>query len=203
MGTHFCFFDNWKLEFRSSLLQKLPVEMDFGKKKGKTGTRGAQQIARENVETITFYRNMILGANGIYFLGMTILGAQYFTLDIVMFLLCLALYVGAFQFLFRLGSPKTTEPDGKGQLLDPGLDLNMESGMAEHVKDLVILTCISQISSLANNYLWLILLFAPARLAWMAWTSIISPWLFAPPPETDEMDEKKQKKLDRKMRRAR
>merc|ERR1712029_572066 len=92
-------------EFRSSLLQKLPVEMDFGKKKGKTGTRGAQQIARENVETITFYRNMILGANGIYFLGVTILGAQYFTLDIVMFLLCLALYVGAFQFLFRLGSP--------------------------------------------------------------------------------------------------
>ena len=41
----------------------------FAKKKGKEGTRGAKQIAHENVETITFYRNMILGANGIYFTG--------------------------------------------------------------------------------------------------------------------------------------
>ena len=164
---------------------------------------GAQQIARENVETITFYRNMIMGANGIYFLCMTLLGAQYHTLEIGMFLICLLLYVGGFQFLFRLGTPKTSEPEGKGQLLDPGLDLNMESGMAEHVKDLIILTCISQMSSLLSNYFWFILLFAPARLAWMAWKSIISPWLFPPAPEENELDEKKQKKLERKMRRAR
>lgn len=37
----------------------------------------------------------------------------------------------------------------------------------------------------------------------MAWRNIISPWLFAPAPEDDEMDAKKQKKLERKMRRAR
>jgi hypothetical protein len=35
----------------------------------------------------------------------------------------------------------------------------------------------------------------------MLWRSVISPWLFAPPPE-NAVDEKKQKKLDRKMRRA-
>ena len=34
----------------------------------------------------------------------------------------------------RLGKPTTSEPDGKGTLLDPGLDLNMKEGMAEHVK---------------------------------------------------------------------
>ena len=164
---------------------------------------GAQQIAKENVETITFYRNMILGANGIYFLAMTILGASYQSTEIAMFLLVLLIYVGSFQFLFRLGTPKTSEPDGKGQLLDPGLDLNMESGMAEHVKDAIILTAIAQILSLLSNYLWLILAFAPIRLFWMAWKSFISPWLFAPAPEEEEIDEKKQRKLDRKMRRAR
>lgn len=146
---------------------------------------------------------MILGANGIYFLVMTLLGATYQSTEIAMFLVCLVIYIGSFQFLFRLGTPKTSEPDGKGQLLDPGLDLNMESGMAEHVKDAIILTALAQILSLFSNYLWAMLLFAPARLFWMAWKSVISPWLFAPPPEEDEIDEKKQRKMERKMRRAR
>ena len=146
---------------------------------------------------------MILGANGIYFLMMTILGATYQTTEISMFFVVLAIYVGSFQFLFRLGSPKTSEPDGKGQLLDPGLDLNMESGMAEHVKDAIILTAFAQVASLITNYFWLLLFFAPIRLFWMAWKSVISPWLFAPPPEEDEMDEKKQRKMERKMKRAR
>ena len=33
---------------------------EFAKKKGKELTRGAKQIAKENSETINFYRNMIL-----------------------------------------------------------------------------------------------------------------------------------------------
>jgi hypothetical protein len=36
----------------------------------------------------------------------------------------------------------------------------------------------------------------------MAWTNFISPWLFAPAPE-EEVDEKKQKKMERKMKRGR
>jgi len=35
----------------------------------------------------------------------------------------------------------------------------------------------------------------------MLWGSVIAPWLFAPAPE-ESVDEKKQKKLDRKLRRA-
>ena len=42
------------------------------KKKGKEGTKGAKQIAKENTETLVFYRNMILGANGIYFTAMSV-----------------------------------------------------------------------------------------------------------------------------------
>ena len=48
-------------------------------------TRGAKQIAKENMETVAFYRNMILGANGIYFTVMT--GACYHATEIICFLL--------------------------------------------------------------------------------------------------------------------
>ena len=150
--------------------------MEFGKKKvGKVGTRGAQQIAKENVETITFYKIMILEANGIYFLIMTILGATYQSTEISMLLLVLLVYVGCFQFLSRCGTPKTSKPYGKGQLIDPGLDLNIKNGLVEHVKDAIILTAVAQSLSLLSNYGWLLLSFAPLRILWMAWKSIIAP----------------------------
>jgi hypothetical protein len=65
----------------------------FAKKKGKEGTRGAAQIARENAETLTFYRNMILGANGIYFTVMTLLGRNYFAFEISMFVVSAVIYI--------------------------------------------------------------------------------------------------------------
>ena len=45
---------------------------EFMKKKGIEGTRGAKQIAKENSETILFYRNLVIGATAIYFTGMTL-----------------------------------------------------------------------------------------------------------------------------------
>lgn len=175
----------------------------FAKKKGKEGTRGGKQIAHENVETITFYRNMILGANGIYFTGMTLLGANYFTVEIACFLLCALIYIGGYQFMSRLGSPTYSSSDMKdSNLLDSGLDLNMENGMAEHVKDLIILTAAVQVVALLSNYFWYLLLLVPLRGGQMLWSNVISPWIFAPPPE-ENIDEKKQKKLERKMKRGR
>ena len=44
----------------------------FAKKKGKAATRGSAQIVRENVETLAFYRNMIMGANGLFFVTMIV-----------------------------------------------------------------------------------------------------------------------------------
>ena len=151
--------------------------MEFGKKKvGKVGTRGAQQIAKENVETITLYRNMILGANGIYFLIMTILGATYQSTEISMLLLALLIYVGCFQFLFRCGTPKTSKPNGKGQLIDPGLDLNMNV-MARHVKQAIILTAIPQLLLVSSNYFWLAPFIALLKVLWIVWKYIIAPKL--------------------------
>ena len=89
-----------------------------------------------------------------------------------------------------------------GALLDGGLDLNMKDGFAEHLKDLIILTTSVQLLSLMSNYFWFIWLFAPGRAGFLLWSGFIAPWLFAPPPEVDEVrEEKKQKKLDRRMKR--
>ena len=42
------------------------------------------------------------------------------------------------------------------------------------------------------------LLQAPARAFYLLWVNFLGPWFFAPPPEVDE---KKQKKMERKMKR--
>ena len=102
----------------------------FAKKKGKEGTRGSGQILKENTETLTFYRNMILGANGLYFTTMTLFGRNYFTFDICMFIVSSLIYICCFQMMRFMG--KSTV-DGSGAP-SPGLDLNMEGGMAEHLK---------------------------------------------------------------------
>lgn len=71
-----------------------------------------------------------------------------------------------------------------------------------HVKDIIILTSGSQLLSLFSNYFWLFLLLAPARAIHMLWGSVIQPWL-AQKNEEPQMDEKKQKKMERKMKRMR
>lgn len=173
---------------------------EFAKKKGKVGTRGAKQIAKENSETIHFYRNLILGANGVYFSGMMLLGAEYHAVELAMFAICALIYIGGYQAFSRFGAPTLSE---KGEVLDSGLDLNMKEGLSEHVKDLLLLTVFCQMFSLVSNYVWLFLLAAPTYALWKAWSQIIAPWIFAPPDEDPSIDEKKQKKLDRKARRMR
>jgi len=170
----------------------------FAKKKGKEGTRGSGQIVRENAETLAFYRNMIMGANGLYFLTMTLLGRNYFTFDISMFVISAILYIGCFQMMRYMGKPLISESGATS----PGMDLNIEGGMAEHLKDMIILTAGSQALSLLSGWLWLLLLLAPARAALMLWTNIIAPWIFQPAEESEEINEKKQRKLERKMKRS-
>ncbi|PSN35989.1 hypothetical protein C0J52_14384 [Blattella germanica] len=42
---------------------------------------------------------------------------------------------------------------------------------------------------------------APARGFWLLWVSILSPWFFQQAPPAQEVDEKKQRKLERRMKR--
>jgi len=164
--------------------------------KGKQGTKGAKQIVEENVATLSFYRNMAVISNA---LSLVILVFYNSTISILLYLFSCAIYIGAYQFMAYMSNPKYTET---GQLIDSGVDLNMEGGIAEHVKDIIILTAGCQIlSSVISNYFWYLWLFAPARGGWIVWKNILGPYFFQQAPLEPEMDEKKQKKMERKMKR--
>lgn len=167
--------------------------------KGKQGTKGQKQIVEENAETLKFYLRMALAANAVYYaLALTVLIDCFTWLNIFMLLISSATYVACYQFMAYISVPKYTE---SGQLIDAGVDLNMEGGLSEHVKDLIILTTGVQTLSLLSNYFWLLWLLAPGRAVHLAWSNILSPYFFQEAPK-QEIDEKKQRKLERKMRRG-
>lgn len=71
-----------------------------------------------------------------------------------------------------------------------------------HVKDIIILTAGCQLlSSIISTYFWWLWLLAPFRGIWIVWKNILAPYIFQPAPVSTEADEKKQKKMERKMRR--
>lgn len=172
------------------------------KKPGKQGTKGTKQIVEENKFTLQFYLKMIVGGSGAYFGLQLILGVLFgggsfgwgtFTLAI----LSVAAQVGAFKFMQMMARPNIAE---SGQIIDSGSDLCMEGGIGEHVKDIIILCVATQVLSLVWSWFWLALLLAPARAFHLAWGSVIRPWLQSK-NEKPEVDEKKQKKMERKMKR--
>lgn len=76
--------------------------------------------------------------------------------------------------------------------------------MHRNVKDLIILTSGTMLLALISNYFWYLLLLAPLRALWMLWGSVIKPWLDQKnSQEEPEINEKKQRKMERKMRRMR
>ncbi|CAD6244914.1 GSCOCG00013529001-RA-CDS [Cotesia congregata] len=164
-------------------------------KSTKTATKGAKQIAEENVSTLNFYRNMAFGAT-VFYLTIMMVFFQFTTLSITLTIFSGLIYVASYQFMSFMAKPKYSQ----NQLTDPGSDLNLKGGIAEHVIDLIILTAGCQILSLISDYFWLLWLLAPIRAFYLAWTLILAPWFFAAPQE-QEVDEKKQRKMERKMAR--
>jgi SRP-independent targeting protein 2/TMEM208 len=55
----------------------------FQPQKGKQGTKGQKQIYEENIATLSFYRNIALGATGSYALVTVIFFDIFTTLNIV------------------------------------------------------------------------------------------------------------------------
>lgn len=167
--------------------------------KGKAPTKGAKQILMENTATVNFYRNMALGATALY--GAVTLTLYYdnFTVGIIFLnILILAVYTGCYQIMKYISRPTYSD---NSQLVDPGLDLNMEGGMGEHVKDIVILSAITHVLAIISDYFWFLLLLLPIRAFWLLWTNVLGPWFFQEAPQDTEQDEKKRKKMERKMKR--
>ncbi|XP_038596530.1 transmembrane protein 208 isoform X2 [Tachyglossus aculeatus] len=86
-----------------------------------------------------------------------------------------------------------------GALTDSGIDLNMEQGMAEHLKDVILLTAIVQVLSCFSLYFWYFWLLAPGRALYLLWVNILGPWLMSDSaPTAPEPNEKKQRRQERR-----
>ncbi|XP_033263608.1 transmembrane protein 208 isoform X4 [Orcinus orca] len=97
--------------------------------KGKVGTRGKKQIFEENKETLKFYLRIILGANAIYCLVTLVFfysSASFWAWMALGF--SLAVYGASYHSMSSMARAAFSED---GALMDGGMDLNMEQGMAE------------------------------------------------------------------------
>ena len=79
-----------------------------------------------------------------------------------------------------------------------GLDINQSKGSGEDFKDIIFVTLGCQTLSLISVYFWWLWMLVPIVAFYKLWVGVIAPWIFAAPPEVDE---KKQKKMERKMKR--
>ncbi|XP_063169276.1 transmembrane protein 208 isoform X1 [Candoia aspera] len=165
--------------------------------KGKVGTKGKKQIFEENKDTLKFYLRIILGANAIY--GIVNLGIFYVTATIwtwIAFVFSLMVYGASYHSMRSMAKPTFAEG---GSLTDGGIDLNMEQGMAEHLKDVILLTAIVQVLSCFSLYVWYFWLLAPGRALYLLWVNILGPWLTAESPAANqEPNEKKQRRQERR-----
>ncbi|CAH8638005.1 unnamed protein product [Dicrocoelium dendriticum] len=69
-----------------------------------------------------------------------------------------------------------------------------------HAKDIIIMCCGVSLFSLLHRFFWFLLLLIPCRFLHLLWVHILSPWIFDP-NQGPQVNEKKQQKLERKMRR--
>lgn len=174
------------------------------KKPGKQGTKGSKQIVEENKGTLKFYLQMIVGSSVAYFvlrlLAAFVFSSQITTTQMFLVLLCIGAQIGSFKFLQMMARPKLSD---SGAILDSGTDLCMEGGIAEHVKDIIILCVAVELLSFISSYFWFALLLIPARAFHLAWGTVIKPWLSSKNEGEQEgpIDEKKQKKMERRQKR--
>lgn len=170
----------------------------FAPKKGKQATKGQKQIFDENKDTIRFYSIMAALTVAIQLLFASPFATTLSTLLAFFAILVQLTAIAGMYYMARpvlTGSSKTVK--------DGGIDLNLKGGFADYLKDLIITTSICSSISVFSNGFWLLWLWLPGFLMFKVWTSVIAPWIFQPAPEENvEVNEKKKKKMERKMARA-
>ncbi|XP_076879190.1 transmembrane protein 208 [Brachyhypopomus gauderio] len=162
--------------------------------KGKVGTKGKKQIHEENKATLKFYIRVILGANTIYAaVNLIFYDPTFWAWFLLLF--ALLVYLGSYKTMATMAKPTFADD---GSLLDGGTDLNMEQGMAEHLKDVILLTAIVQVLSTLSSYFWYLWLLAPARAVQLLWVNVLGPWFSAESAAPEEVNEKKQRRQERR-----
>jgi len=104
-------------------------------------------------------------------------------------------------------------------MIKSGLDINVATGTAEQMKDVLYITVLCEIISLFTLYGWWLWIIIPLVGLVKLWTNFlgnlskvqnlqklceifIAPWFFqAPTPEEDERADKKKMKMEKKIRR--
>ncbi|NWI10042.1 TM208 protein, partial [Crypturellus soui] len=165
--------------------------------KGKAATKGKKQIFEENRETLRFYLRVILGASAVHALvNLVICFGTASAWTWLVFAFSLAVHGASYRSMSAMARPAFAED---GSLADGGIDLNMEQGMAEHLKDVILLTAIIQVLSCFSAYVWYFWLLAPGRALYLLWVNILGPWFTADSSAaTQEPNEKKQRRQERR-----
>ncbi|KAG8437241.1 hypothetical protein GDO86_008084 [Hymenochirus boettgeri] len=166
--------------------------------KGKVGTKGKKQIYEENKETLKFYMRIILGATmlyGVVSLGIFYSSSTFWSWATLVF--SALVYIGGYRTMQSMAQASFSED---GSLQDGGTDLNMEQGMAEHLKDVVLLTAIVQVLSCFSLYFWYFWLLVPGRALYLLWVNILGPWFTADNSQAapQEQNEKRQRRQERR-----
>ncbi|NXA41602.1 TM208 protein, partial [Eudromia elegans] len=112
------------------------------------------------------------------------------------FAFSVAVHGASYRSMRSMAKPAFAED---GSLADGGIDLNMEQGMAEHLKDVILLTAIVQVLSCFSFYVWYFWLLAPGRALYLLWVNILGPWFTADSSAAaQEPSEKKQRRQERR-----
>lgn len=171
----------------------------FAPKKGKQATKGQKQIHEGNKETVKFYSMIAIGSLLLQLILASPLSSKLSLFLAVFAILAQAAAIGGMHYMAKpvLSGPSNTVVDG-------GIDLNLEAGFADYVKDLIITTAICSGLSIFSNAFWFIWLWLPGFFSYKIWMSVIAPWIFqsAPEEQAPEVADKKRKKMERKMARA-
>jgi len=151
-------------------------------KSGKEGTKGSKQIKEENKQTYERYWKFIAG---VY--TFTVLIQFIWSYDSIGWVNWLCLGGATVVYLLCMMTVQS--------MLTSGLDINADSGVAEHIKDIIGLTVICQGLSNISLYFLFLWLVIPIAAIYKLWVSVIAPWIFQ---EAPEMTDKQKKKMERK-----
>lgn len=124
-------------------------------KQPKPPTKGENQIIEENAVTLEFYRNMGILSFTVYSIVTLVFYYENINyISVSCLLVSTLINVAGYNLMYCVSWPSH---DDRGKILDCGVDLNIVGGYAEFVKDLIILSSITQAIALISNYCWLLL----------------------------------------------
>lgn len=144
----------------------------------KQARKGEKEILAGNSKTLVFYKRMISGTLILYAVVRWLQG--FSTMHIVLSLISGLGLSLCYSYMQAAAKPSYS---ASGALVNGGTDLDMEGGMSDYFKDIIMVTCSVVMLSLLSDYFWYGWLIIPGFALYKLWSGIIAPWIFAPAAE--------------------